>query len=244
MAWLEGHTRDKEGSWAAIAMATIPTKTTIDQSALDKTGIDKTATDGDARMAGTRLPAWPPGPNSSGPSQDDSRKDVLRKARELRPSGVDALQALLAFSALHQQVRNRRALASRLHGFETIAATAEFDAPEQFVLDEVLQMVAERAIAITGADGLGIALAEQKKFAEALSALKHAREFGAEGVDLLILMGRCAAALDRGPSAVAYYEQALKLEPRNFVARRALSALGRKPATPGTESGAVRTGRD
>jgi len=92
--------------------------------------------------------------------------------------------------------------------------------------------------------GLGLALAEQKKFAEALSALKHAREFGAEGVDLLILMGRCAAALDRGPSAVAYYEQALKLEPRNFVARRALSALGRKPATPGTESGAVRTGRD
>ncbi|HZW93771.1 MAG TPA: N-acetylmuramoyl-L-alanine amidase [Candidatus Eremiobacteraceae bacterium] len=170
MAWLDGHTRDKEGSWAAIAMATIPTKTTIDQSALDKTGIDKTATDGDARMAGTRLPAWPPGPNSSGPSQDDSRKDVLRKARELRPSGVDALQALLAFSALHQQVRNRRALASRLHGFETIAATAEFDAPEQFVLDEVLQMVAERAIAITGADGLGIALAENNEIVLRASA--------------------------------------------------------------------------
>ena len=170
MAWLDGHARDEEGSWAAIAMATIPTKTTIDQSALDQSTPDKTAIDGDARMAGTRLPAWPPGPNSSGPRQDDSRKNVLRKAREFRPSGVNALQALLAFSALHQQVRNRRALASRLHGFETIAATAEFDAPEQFVLDDVLQMVAERAIAITGADGLGIALAENNEIVLRASA--------------------------------------------------------------------------
>lgn len=170
MAWLDSHTPDEEGRWAAIAMATIPTKTTIDQSALGQSTFDKTAIDGDARMAGTRLPAWPPGPNSSAPGQDDSRKEVLRRARELRPSGVDALQALLAFSALHQQVRNRRALASRLHGFETIAATAEFDAPEQFVLDEVLQMVAERAIAITGADGLGIALAENNEIVLRASA--------------------------------------------------------------------------
>jgi N-acetylmuramoyl-L-alanine amidase/putative methionine-R-sulfoxide reductase with GAF domain len=165
MAWLDGHTRDEEGNWAAIAMATIPTKTTIDQSALDKTVID-----GDSRMAGTRLPAWPPGPNSSAPRQDDSRNNGLREARELRPPGVDALQALLAFSALHQQVRNRRALASRLLGFETIAATAEFDGTEQFVLDEVLQMVAERAIAITGADGLGIALAENNEIVLRASA--------------------------------------------------------------------------
>jgi N-acetylmuramoyl-L-alanine amidase/putative methionine-R-sulfoxide reductase with GAF domain len=161
MAWLDDHTRDEEGIWAAIAMATIPTKTTIEQSALDKTALDRTAIDGDARMAGTRLPAWPPGPNSSAARQDDSRKG---------PSGLDALQALLAFSALHQQVRNRRALAARLHGFETIAATAEFDVPEQFVLDEVLQMVAERAIAITGADGLGIALAENNEIVLRASA--------------------------------------------------------------------------
>ena len=170
MAWLDGHTRDEEGIWAAIAMATIPTKTTIDQSPIDQSALDKTAIDRDARMAGTRLPAWPPGPNSSAPRQNDSRKNVLRQGRELRPSGVDALQALLAFSALHQQVRNRRALASRVHGFETIAATAEFDAPEQFVLDEVLQMVAERAIAVTGADGLGIALAENNEIVLRASA--------------------------------------------------------------------------
>jgi N-acetylmuramoyl-L-alanine amidase/putative methionine-R-sulfoxide reductase with GAF domain len=88
----------------------------------------------------------------------------------LRPSGRDALQALLAFSALHQQVRQRRALASRAQGFETIARPAEFEATEQFVLDDVLQLVAERAIAITGADGLGIALAEHNEIVLRASA--------------------------------------------------------------------------
>jgi N-acetylmuramoyl-L-alanine amidase/putative methionine-R-sulfoxide reductase with GAF domain len=90
--------------------------------------------------------------------------------RELQPSGRDALQALLAFSALHQQVRQRRALASRHSGFETIARPNEFEAVEQFVLDEVLQLVAERAIAITGADGLGIALAENNEIVLRASA--------------------------------------------------------------------------
>jgi tetratricopeptide (TPR) repeat protein len=91
---------------------------------------------------------------------------------------------------------------------------------------------------------LGLVLAEQEKFAEALTALKHAREFGAVGVELLIAMGQCAAALDRTATAIAYFEEALKIEPRNFVARRALSALGHKPATPAKESGAVRSRRD
>lgn len=91
---------------------------------------------------------------------------------------------------------------------------------------------------------LGLALAEQEKFAEAFGALKRAREFGAEGVELLIAMGQCAAALQRGPNAVAYFEEALKIEPRNFIARRALHALGHKPATPAKDSGAVRSGRD
>ncbi len=87
-----------------------------------------------------------------------------------RPSGRDALQALLAFSALHEQVRRRRALAARQAGFDTISPTAEFEAGEQFVLDEVLQLVAERAVAITGADGLAIALAENDEIVLRASA--------------------------------------------------------------------------
>jgi len=92
--------------------------------------------------------------------------------------------------------------------------------------------------------GLGFALAEQEKYAEAFAALKRAREFGADGIELLIAMGRCAVGLKRGANAIAYYEEALKIEPRNFVARRALRALGHKPATPGKEAAAVRSGRD
>jgi tetratricopeptide (TPR) repeat protein len=75
---------------------------------------------------------------------------------------------------------------------------------------------------------LGLVLTEQEKFADAFVALKRAREFGAGGAEMLIAMGRCAAKLDRRVTAAGYYEQVLKLEPRNFVARSALRALGRR----------------
>ncbi len=84
--------------------------------------------------------------------------------------GSDALQALLGFSALHQQVRQRRALASRNHGFEVVGRASEFEHAEQFVLDDVLQLVAERAVVITGGDGLGIALAENNEIVLRASA--------------------------------------------------------------------------
>lgn len=69
-------------------------------------------------------------------------------------SSHEALQALLAFSALHEQIRQRRAHSA---GQPSVAETWEV---ERFVLDEVLQLVAERALAITGADGVAVALAE------------------------------------------------------------------------------------
>jgi putative methionine-R-sulfoxide reductase with GAF domain len=73
------------------------------------------------------------------------------------PDQREALQALLAFSTLHDQIRRRRAEDPRLHGTSAHSDGWEY---EQFVLDEVLQLVAERAQAITGADGIAIALAE------------------------------------------------------------------------------------
>jgi len=102
--------------------------------------------------AGGSLPAWPHAPLNE-PGESDINK----------PSQRDALQALLAFSALHEQVRRRKALASRQTGFDSPAPTSEFETTELFVLDEVLQLVAERAVAITGADGLAIALAENNE---------------------------------------------------------------------------------
>ena len=96
------------------------------------------------------VPAWPQTTAVSFPDNSDTTKASPR----------DALQALLAFSALHDQVRRRRALATRHKEFDSPTAVAEFEPTELFVLDEVLQLVAERAVAITGADGLAIALAE------------------------------------------------------------------------------------
>jgi N-acetylmuramoyl-L-alanine amidase/putative methionine-R-sulfoxide reductase with GAF domain len=95
-----------------------------------------------------------------------------------RPSGRNALQALLAFAALHEHVRRRRALAAHHAGFETLALP-EFEAGEQFLLDEVLQLVAERAIAITGADGLAIALAENNDIVLRASAGEIKPDVGA-----------------------------------------------------------------
>jgi N-acetylmuramoyl-L-alanine amidase len=73
------------------------------------------------------------------------------------PPGRDALQALLAFSSLHEQLRQRRSVEA-LNGTQLPQ-----DDPwqlEQFVLDDVLHLVAERAMTITGADGVAIAFAE------------------------------------------------------------------------------------
>src|ERR1700686_5380502 len=116
----------------------------------------KPGLDGTSSFSGNGVPAWPRGENASGVA-DYSAEDPTK------PSPRDALQALLAFAALHDQVRRRKALAARNNGFDAGASLAEFEQDEQFVLDEVLQLVAERAVAITGADGLAIALAENSE---------------------------------------------------------------------------------
>jgi N-acetylmuramoyl-L-alanine amidase len=69
--------------------------------------------------------------------------------------GHEALQALLAFSALHEQIRLRRAREKSGDALDD-----EVWQLEHFVLDEVLQLVAERARTLTGADGVAIAMAE------------------------------------------------------------------------------------
>lgn len=71
----------------------------------------------------------------------------------------EVLQALLAFSTLHEQIRRKRTEEARRYaaGLSPVEDAWEF---EKFVLDEVLQLVAERAQAITGAAGIAIALAE------------------------------------------------------------------------------------
>jgi N-acetylmuramoyl-L-alanine amidase/putative methionine-R-sulfoxide reductase with GAF domain len=154
----------------AECMATTPTKPTSEVEARDA---DAGAFD--AGMSSSRLPSWPLQRSVWPPEPVYPYDRAEKQFRNSQPSARDALQALLAFSAMHQQVRQRRALASRHNGFETIPlgrdfTTHDFEASEQFVLDEVLQLVAERAIAITGADGLGIALAENNEIVLRASA--------------------------------------------------------------------------
>ena len=98
--------------------------------------IDQTTPEGDTQVA--VAPSAPARPSASA------------------PAGHEALQALLAFSSLHEQIRQRRAHESR---WGNSPGTDVWEL-EQFVLDEVLQLVAERARTITGSDGIAIALAE------------------------------------------------------------------------------------
>ena len=92
------------------------------------------------------------GAEETASSREDVSVGVAADQRE-------ALQALLAFSTLHDQIRRKRVEKARQYA-EGVHAADDAWGYEQFVLDEVLQLVAERAQAITGADGIAIALAE------------------------------------------------------------------------------------
>lgn len=78
-----------------------------------------------------------------------------------RPAGARAdredLQSLLAFSAMHGQVRRDVARTVNISASPNFAPEVE----QIFPLQEVLQLVTERAVKITKADGIAMALAEQ-----------------------------------------------------------------------------------
>ena len=73
---------------------------------------------------------------------------------------------------------------------------------------------------------LGFALAEQEQFAQALAALKRAREFGADGIELLIAMGRCAVGLERGANAVGVLRGGAKDRAAQFRSAQGLARAG------------------
>ncbi len=86
--------------------------------------------------------------------------DPPLSARELAPvppsdNGRNALQALFAFASVQQQAAKHRALKNSPSTPNTTSAETEL------ALDEILHSVAERALSITGADGVAIALAEE-----------------------------------------------------------------------------------
>ena len=108
-------------------------------------------------------------PSQVGPRLTDRLTDANALTSPPRVQAVDsdslpfrhnALQALLAFSSLHEQIRQHRSRNQGRSGAASPHRSEDVFDTEQFVLDEVLQLVAERALAISGADGVAIALAE------------------------------------------------------------------------------------
>lgn len=69
----------------------------------------------------------------------------------------NALQALFAFASLHQHALDRRTQGDGSGSSGGSGGTP----PQEFALDEVLQLVAARSLSITGADGIAIALAHE-----------------------------------------------------------------------------------
>ena len=105
----------------------------------------------------------------------------------------EALRSLLAFSELRASIRNRQSSAQS-------ALPADLFETERFVFDEVMQLICDRALAITGADGIMIALADGSDFlcraasgsmlAERGARLTRESEFLAECLDAGLVV-RC-----------------------------------------------------
>lgn len=91
-------------------------------------------------------------PNNAGPEWGASQLvPYPSEAETPARAGQDALQVLLAFACIHEQTAKRR----------SAGLSPETPAEEYFGLDEVLRLVAMRAISITGANGVAIALVKE-----------------------------------------------------------------------------------
>jgi len=81
------------------------------------------------------------------------------------------------------------------------------------------------SLSVEAMTAMGTILAALGRDEEALDAFQHAREFGAEGVSVLLAMLDCAIRLGSLPSAERYAMEALRLDPGNLRARDALQSI-------------------
>jgi tetratricopeptide (TPR) repeat protein len=163
---------------------------------------------------------------------------IIAKLREYFGARVRIIKAEVSHEEMVVEVESRgwREESNRL-----AAAAAELHAKgarrnAQAMYREALQIDPLNGEAMLG---LGMALVQSEQWAEALQTLKRAREFaGTDNVDVLLAMSRCAARQQRTASAIIYLERAYDIDPRNFMVRSALRALGRDPSQSG-EGGAA-----
>jgi N-acetylmuramoyl-L-alanine amidase len=116
-----------------------------------------------------------PGPGSVKPASLASPVGLPVIAGFPRSDHKD-LETLLALSSLHDQIRRRR-----VQELDRGARLSPEDSWElkQLVYDEVLQLVADRAMTVTGADGVAVALVDGSGIVCRASAGKIAPERGA-----------------------------------------------------------------
>lgn len=113
-------------------------------------------------------------PNNAAPGWENARPLSPTPGRDTREAdGHNALQGLLAFACIHQQAARRKRETQNVSD-----PSLRFSREEELALDEILQLVAVRAIAITGADGVAIALAKDRAIVCRASAGKIAPDPG------------------------------------------------------------------
>ncbi len=133
---------------------------------------------------------------------------------EVRPEANDALQGLLAFSSLHQQVRARRA-----------AAQDSSERPDDFLLYEVLQLVAERALALTEADGVAIALVQEGEIICRARSGTIAPEIGARLDPQCGLSGVCFSSGETVACADAENDSRVNIDASRNLRARSIIAV-------------------
>lgn len=92
-------------------------------------------------------------------AREDSSPQISSAWKESQPN---PLQTLLSWVALHEQWNRRKAWA-RHADLDGQPLAVHFEEVPHFELDEALQLIADRAVAITGANGAAIALAENNE---------------------------------------------------------------------------------
>lgn len=107
-------------------------------------------------------PFLPPEIDADHSAQEQTGATPLSQPNRSTPATpYDPLQQMLAFAALYQYTRSKPTIVvhSEVHRERSADAAQSSDA-SPFEFDEVLQLVLQRAEAITGANGVAIALAE------------------------------------------------------------------------------------
>ena len=149
--------RTLSGSPRAITLGLSATPSPADQRPRTKSGNAPVAADGQDDgydeiqlrlfcMSATPTRTDRDAAADAGPAMHAGNRALESIARQ------EALRSLLAFSELHERIRNRRATVQPV--------SDDLTKTERFVLDEVLQLICDRALAVTGAHGVTIALAE------------------------------------------------------------------------------------